>query len=133
MQMEKLGVVLDQVAEYNTNRMKFHGEAADASNMVKAMAVRAEDSRLIQDFDGMLGAYARLQEVNRDLLIEHEKRATNHKNLLDGLRHINGAIQAAARLRLGQASTDVVAQCRNAIRQDQFASLFIIMQRGVAR
>ena len=81
----------------------------------------------------MLDAYARLQDVNRDLLIDHQKRATNHKNLLDGLRHINTAIQSAARLRAGQPGTDVVNQCRNAIRQDNFKNLFMIMQRGVPR
>jgi len=55
------------------------------------------------------------------------------QNLLEGLRKINQSIQAASRLRVGQAGTDVVAHCRNAIRQDNFQSLFTIMQQGVPR
>ena len=132
-EMEELGVVLDQLSEFNANRLRFQAEAADASNQVKGWVVRTEDARLLHDLEGMERGFNRLQEVNRDLLMEHSKRTTNHENLLGGLKKVNAAIQAASRLRRGQASTDVVVQCREAIRQDNFSALFRIMQKGVPR
>ena len=63
-------------------------EAADASNQVKGWVVRTEDARLLHDLEGMERGFNRLQEVNRDLLMEHSKRTTNHENLLGGLKKV---------------------------------------------
>ena len=46
--------------------------------------------------------YSNLFDLNRDLLLEHTKRTTNHNKLLAALRTVNHMIQKAARLRVSE-------------------------------
>jgi Bardet-Biedl syndrome 2 protein len=65
-----------------------------------------------------------------DLIGEYTKRATNHSELLSGLREVNQMIQKAARLRLGQAKTRVVTACRTAVKQNNIEHLLNIIVTG---
>jgi Bardet-Biedl syndrome 2 protein len=66
----------------------------------------------------------------RDLLTEHEKRAQNHAELLDGLKRVNQMIQQAARLRVGGAATKVVAACRAAVKANNMQALVKVVRGG---
>ncbi|CAG9466876.1 unnamed protein product [Pedinophyceae sp. YPF-701] len=129
-EMSALQRTLDIVSDCNANRIKFQAEAADNSNLVKSLVIRAEDSRILWDMEGMTRSYRSLMDVNRDLLMEHEKRATNHQQLLDSLKEVNGMIQKAARLRAGQPKAAVVSACRSAIRSSNLSALHQIIQQG---
>lgn len=74
--------------------------------------------------------YADLFALNNELVGEFAKRATNHKQLLEALKAVNGAIQKAARLRNGAAKTRVVSACRAAVKQSNFPLLFQVMKQG---
>ncbi len=64
--------------------------------------------------------------------MEHTKRATNHKELLDSLKLVNTMIQHAARLRLGAAKARVVTACRAAIKANNTITLLKIIREGRA-
>jgi len=49
--------------------------------------------------------YGQLFDLNRELIMEHSKRATNQAELLLALKEVNQMIQKAARLRM-------VGRCR---------------------
>jgi len=64
------------------------------------------------------------------LIADHEKRITNHHQLLDGLRAVNRMIQRAARLRVGAPAARVVAACRGAVKQNAVQQLLRIVREG---
>ncbi|KAL0033983.1 hypothetical protein WJX79_001201 [Trebouxia sp. C0005] len=86
--MQDFQAVLAKVDECNSNRLKMMAEAAESSTAVKVLVVKAEDARLLGEFGVMKKMYNQLQHLNRQLVMEHTKRATNHKELLDSLKLI---------------------------------------------
>jgi Bardet-Biedl syndrome 2 protein len=68
--------------------------------------------------------------LNKELVGEYNKRAVNHQELLRALKEVNQMIQKAARLRVGDPKTQVVAACRKAIKDNNMQSLFKIVRVG---
>lgn len=62
--------------------------------------------------------------------VEHDKRAANQQQLVDGLKSINLMIQQAARLRVGAAASKVVAACRAAIKANNLQALNKVVAEG---
>lgn len=122
--------VLQKVDEYNTARMKLSAEMADASQLVKALVIKAEDARILNDIRAMKRTYASLFDVNRELLGEYMKRSNNHMELLAALKEVNSMIQKAGKLRVGQAKSNLIAACRNAIKVNNVQALFSIIRHG---
>ncbi|KAG2486168.1 hypothetical protein HYH03_015132 [Edaphochlamys debaryana] len=122
--------VLDQVDAHNVTRLRMNADMADASNALKSLIIRAEDARILGAMGPMRKYYRQLADMNRDLIVEHDKRATNHAALLEALREVNQMIQRAARLRVGGPKGRVVALCRAAIKANNMAALFKIIRDG---
>jgi Bardet-Biedl syndrome 2 protein len=129
-EMEKFKTVLQRVEEYNSVRLKLTAEMADSANLVKALIVKAEDYRMLSDMGNLKKVVSGLQHTNSDLIAEYNKRANNHQQLLQQLKEVNMMIQKAAKLRVGNAKTRVVAACRGAIRQNNIHELFQIIRTG---
>ena len=51
--------------DYHTVRQKLTAEMADHSNLIRSLVVRAEDSRLMYDMNGMKQCYLKLFDLNR--------------------------------------------------------------------
>ena len=62
---------------------------ADDIQRVKALVVRAEDSRLMNDMQMMRKAYTELFALSDTLIGGYNIRAANHKGLLNGLKEVN--------------------------------------------
>ena len=60
--------VCHQVEEFNSARIRLAADMADDSQKVKALIVRAEDSRLMVDMDGTRRAYTELFSLNNQLI-----------------------------------------------------------------
>ena len=131
-EMEALRETLRVVDERNARRSKLAAETADASNAVKALIVRAEDSRILRDMPAAIAAYGDLFDVNRELMVEHSKRAENHAELLKALKHVNQVIHRASRLRYGASAARVVKACRKAVKENNTQALFRIVGFGAA-
>ena len=131
-EMEELRETLRVVDERNARRSKLAAETADASNAVKALIVRAEDSRILRDMPAAIAAYGDLFDVNRELMVEHSKRAENHAELLKALKHVNQVIHRASRLRYGAGAARVVKACRKAVKENNTQALFRIVGFGAA-
>lgn len=129
-EMEKFKSVLLRVDEYNAVRLRLTAEMADSSNLVKALIVKAEDYRMLNDMTNLKKVFSCLQQTNSDLIAEYSKRANNHQQLLDQLKEVNMMIQKAARLRVGTPKTRVVAACRQAIKKNNIHELFQIIRTG---
>ncbi|CUG90518.1 Hypothetical protein, putative [Bodo saltans] len=122
--------VLQRVEEYNNVRMKLTAEIADSTQMVKALVIKAEDARILNDMRNMKKMYGSLYEVNRELMGEYLKRSNNHNELLAALKEVNTMIQKAGQLRLGQAKQRLINECRSAIKANNIHSLFHIIKTG---
>ncbi|PNW81715.1 hypothetical protein CHLRE_06g257250v5 [Chlamydomonas reinhardtii] len=128
--MKAFKEVLNAVDEHNITRLRMNADMADASNAVKQLIIKAEDARILGDMKAMRKYYRQLADMNRDLIAEHDKRATNHVALLESLKEVNQMIQRAARLRVGAAKSRVVSLCRAAIKNNNMAALFKIIREG---
>jgi|Transcript_82697 Bardet-Biedl syndrome 2 protein len=129
-EFEDFKKVLMKVDEYNAVRLKLTAEMADSSQLVKALVIKAEDARILNDMKLMKKMYSSLYDVNRELIGEYIKRANNHNELLSALKEVNAMIQKAARLRIGAAKTKVITECRNSIKSNNIHSLFKIIRLG---
>ena len=117
MEMERFGRVLEMVAEYNAGRIRLAADMADDLQRVKALVVRAEDSRLLNDMAMMRKAYTELFSLSNQLIGGYNIRAANHAGLLAALKEVNQMIQTAANLRTGQAKTAIIADSRAALKK----------------
>jgi Bardet-Biedl syndrome 2 protein len=129
-EMAAFGAVLADVTEYHLSRSKLTADMADSSQRVKALVVRAEDARQLNEMALMKQHYIGLFTMNGELIGEYAKRANNHAALLDALKKVNAMISKASNLRAGKAKTAVVTQCRKAIKAQAFDNLFAIVQTG---
>nr|BCL66158.1 Bardet-Biedl syndrome 2 protein [Volvox reticuliferus] len=128
--MKAFKEVLNAVDEHNITRLRMNADMADSSNVIKQLIIKAEDARILGDMRAMRKYYRQLADLNRDLIAEHDKRATNHVALLEALREVNQMIQRAARLRVGASKAKVVTACRAAIKNNNMAALFKIIRDG---
>ncbi|XP_003228629.2 Bardet-Biedl syndrome 2 protein [Anolis carolinensis] len=109
---------------------KLTANMADSSNLIRSVLVRAEDSRLMGDMKNMKRRYVELYDLNRDLLSQYKIRCSNHTELLNNLKAINQAIQRAGQLRVGKPKAQVIAACRDAIKNNSVNMLIKIMRVG---
>jgi len=98
-------------------RQKMTADMADNSNFVKALIVKAEDYRILNDTKNMKEVLVALLNANNELLGEYKKRSTNHQMLLEKLKQMNVIIQKVATLRVGNPRTRVINQCRQAVKK----------------
>ena len=68
-------------------------QMAESSNLIKTLLIKAEDARILGDMKSMRKYYRQLYDLNKDLVTEHDKRATNHGELLKNLKEVNMMIQ----------------------------------------
>uniref|UniRef100_G1MQN7 Bardet-Biedl syndrome 2 protein homolog n=1 Tax=Meleagris gallopavo TaxID=9103 RepID=G1MQN7_MELGA len=129
---EELRKVLVKVDEHHSVNQRLTADMADHSNLIRVMLVQAEDARLLGDMKNMKTRYVELYDLNRDLINQYKIRCNNHTELLSNLKAVNQAIQRAGRLRVGKPKAQVIAACRDAIRSNNFNTLFRIMRSGVA-
>lgn len=129
-EFEKFEEVLKTVAECNTQRINLTADMADESQRIKALVIRAEDSRLMQDMGSMRHAYTELSSMNASLITSYNVRAQNHETLLASLKEVNMMIQKAANLRVGKAKARVISDCRGAVKANEMQALFRILRHG---
>ncbi|CAM9176651.1 unnamed protein product [Ectocarpus sp. 12 AP-2014] len=130
-EMEVLRDVMEGVVGYNSLRQQLTADMADSSQRVKAYVVRAEDARLLGDMPLVRKMYAELHNLNRRLVGEYAKRANNHHALLAALKEVKQTVQKASNLRIGQAKTRVVSDCRAAIKANNADGLVQVISDGL--
>jgi len=129
-EFEKFDVILKNVAEYNSTRINLTADMAEESQRIKALIIRAEDSRLMLDMDNMRRSYTELSTINNTMITHYNIRSTNHENLLNALKEVNQMIQKAANLRVGKPKTRAINDCRQAVKANDLSSLFRIIKHG---
>jgi Bardet-Biedl syndrome 2 protein len=75
--------------------------------------------------------YIDLMNTNRDLISGYKIRSTNHEELIKNVKILNQIVQRAGNLRAGKYKTDVIANARQAIKQNNSVSLIKIIKTGI--
>lgn len=123
---------MGMISDLQSTSKKQAAQMYDSANLIKGLIVQTEDSRILEDMVGMRRGYTDIQEMNRNLVNHYKMRTQSHQQLVDALKQVNQIIQKAARLRVGKYKTEVVSQCREAIKNYQVSTLCKIFQAGSA-
>ena len=127
-EMAHFRTVLERVSDYNAARIRLSADMAQDLQRVKALVVRAEDSRLLNDMMLMRKAYIELYALSNQLIGGYNIRAVNHAGLLAALKEVNQMIQKAANLRTGHAKTAVINDSRAALKKNNSELLVRIIE-----
>ncbi|XP_065297098.2 BBSome complex member BBS2-like isoform X2 [Dermacentor albipictus] len=111
----RLRSLVDKVREHESARLTISANMADTASIVRGLLLRAEDCRLLRDYDGMRRWYQELQTLNRELVSDHRMRCQSHEELSRCVRMLNRGIERAAGLRAGRHKATTVAACRQAL------------------
>lgn len=122
--------VLETVNACNAARTSLTADMADDSARMKALIIRAEDSRLMMDMESMRKSYTELTGLNNGLIGAYNIRMKNHETLLAALKEVNQTIQRAATLRVGDAKGRVVNDSRAAVKENRMSDIVRILQKG---
>ncbi|XP_077499227.1 BBSome complex member BBS2-like [Amblyomma americanum] len=112
---ERLRSLVAKVREHESARLTISANMADTASIVRGLMLRAEDCRLMRDYDGMRRWYQELQALNRELVSDHRVRCQSHEELSRCVRLLNRGIERAAALRAGTHKARTVAACRRAL------------------
>lgn len=110
--------------------MALTADMADDSQRIKALIVRAEDCRLMNDMSVMRKSYTELFSLNKQLLNGYNIRRNAHEGLVNALKEVNNMIQKAANLRLGKRKTNLISECRMNVKKNQMYNLIKIISNG---
>ena len=75
--------------------------------------------------------YGEIMTQNRNLLTETEKKNMNTKILNDALKEVGQFINQTANVRYGKPKSEMIAQCREAIKKKNFPKILELMERGI--
>lgn len=124
--------VIERVNLLYQSRNDISADMAEDTQKLKALVIRAEDSRLMLQMNTMRQSYIKLQNLTRISINSYQKRQENHETLLKLLKFLNQFIQKAANLRGGKAKTRVITECRAAIKSNNLPLLLKIIKSGSA-
>ena len=129
-EMDVFKQVLKTVEVCNAARAHLTADMADESQRLKALVIKAEDARIKADIGSVRRTYTDLYSLNSTLTAAYKTRADNHASLVTGLKAVNQTIQRASNLRVGPAKSRTVSDCRAAVKANNLAELFRIIEAG---
>jgi len=128
--MQKVQETMSFIDNVQSSAKKLSAEMSEHSNLIKSFIVRTEDSRIIEDIEGMRRGLIELQQMSNVVVNSYKIRCSNHQQLIDSLKFVNQLIQKCAQLRIGKFKTQVISQSREAIKNSQTSTLIKILQNG---
>ena len=116
---EKSQVVelIETVGELDKLRDHFSANIAESINNAKVFVVKGEFSLMLGDMSSVKKNYSVVQQENGNLIGEYLKRRNNHEELLRCLKELKDYIRKISNLHIGSAKNQVVADCREAIKE----------------
>ncbi|CAG0880919.1 unnamed protein product [Cyprideis torosa] len=129
-EIDRVSSLFEKADELHAVRTRLTAEMADHSGLIKSLVVRAEDARIMGEYDVMKQRYLDLMGLNRELFTRAQIRYNNHTQLADTLKELNQLVQRAAKLRVGKYKTQVINSCRQAIKDNNVAGLIRAVTTG---
>ena len=130
--MEEFEAVLRDVESYNAARLTISADVADRTSAIKELVIKGEEARILQNMGSVRESYRQLFRLNKEMVAEHEKKALNHKALVESLKKVNSMIQKASNLRVGKAKSALINSCRAAIKANNMRTLFKLIKQGTS-
>jgi Bardet-Biedl syndrome 2 protein len=120
---------MEKLTEIQDARLRLGTDVADRLGQIRALVIRAEDSRL-NDIEEMPKYYNELRLLNKELISSYNIRLHNYNEGLETMKSINSIIQRASRLRVGPNSASMINYCRLAIKNNNTDGLLKIIRTG---
>ncbi|XP_026470684.1 Bardet-Biedl syndrome 2 protein homolog [Ctenocephalides felis] len=102
-------------------------ERAEHLGILRSLAVKAEDARINFE-DDIQKYYDEIETMNSDLMRGYQIRMANYEETQEALKSTNAIIKQAARLRVGKYATNMIKQCRTAIKNNNIDHLIKILR-----
>ncbi|CAJ0574793.1 unnamed protein product, partial [Mesorhabditis spiculigera] len=97
---------------------KLSAELSEAQSIVKETLVRAEDALHCDHVADCRRYYVRVRNNDRAMRQANQLRMANQDRLVAILRRLNKLVELAAKLRVGEASRQVITLCRQALNDE---------------
>ena len=106
----RLAQICEDIASKDSKKMRsiFNANIAEAINNAKVFVVKGELATSMADMASTKKYYTACQQQNSVLIEEYNKRRNNHEELKNLLRELNGFINKAASVRVGETKQRVI-------------------------
>ncbi|TKR61143.1 hypothetical protein L596_028295 [Steinernema carpocapsae] len=128
---EEVNEIANQLQDLYAINEKLSTEWAEKSSIVRQCVLRAEDYLMTNQLKLARKHYVKLMQLNDAMVIDWKVRKNNKERLWAMLRKLHKIMDKSARLRVGEPATQLVAACREALRNQNFAILPKILLHGV--
>ncbi|KAK9872406.1 hypothetical protein WA026_017865 [Henosepilachna vigintioctopunctata] len=126
---KSLKELIEKLSEIQEARLRLGTDVADRLGQVRSLIIRAEDARL-NDIEKLPQHYKDLDNLNKELISGYNVRLANYNEGLETIKKINTIVQRASRLRVGQNSSQMLSNCRTAIKNNNIEGLIKIVRTG---
>ncbi|KAJ3216174.1 mitofusin [Dinochytrium kinnereticum] len=113
--LEKLELGLVVINERNEARMRDDGSSAEYLNSAKSHFIYADDQMQLGNMDEVKKHFLMLQEMNRSLFFELQKKSKGHQDLMDRLKWLNETITLGKEEYANGVITDHAAPARSRV------------------
>ncbi|KAK0410228.1 hypothetical protein QR680_005015 [Steinernema hermaphroditum] len=127
---EEIGEIAAMLHDLYTINEKLSTEWAEKSSIVRQCVLRSEDYLMTNQIKLARKHYVKLMQLNDAMVVDWTVRRSNKERLWAMLRQLHKIMDKSARLRVGEPATQLIAACREALRNQNFAVLPKILLHG---
>ncbi|KAK0410235.1 hypothetical protein QR680_005018 [Steinernema hermaphroditum] len=128
---EEIGEIAAMLHDLYTINEKLSTEWAEKSSIVRQCVLRSEDYLMTNQIKLARKHYVKLMQLNDAMVVDWTVRRSNKERLWAMLRQLHKIMDKSARLRVGEPATQLIAACREALRNQNFTVLPKILLHGV--
>jgi Bardet-Biedl syndrome 2 protein len=128
--VEELNILIKRIDRLDSIRNQFNINMTEIITFIKDIFVRAEDNRLLDNYQAFKEYFMKINMRNMELLDEFEKRTRTYEELLHDLKRVNSLIQNFANLKVGSYKNKMISVCRECIRSKNYKLLIKVVSTG---
>ncbi|CEF71527.1 Bardet-Biedl syndrome 2 protein [Strongyloides ratti] len=131
LEFKRLEGMFESIEDCYEIQKQFTAEFAQKINLTKECVIRSEDALICNNYKRCKQFYNRVNLMNSELLAQHKLKISTRNNLLSILKDVNITVDLFANLRIGEPSTQLIAECRKAIVNEKLFSMINLLQYGI--
>lgn len=128
-EIECLIKVIQNIKQLDGKRNFYNISMSEVISQIKDLYVRAEDLRIIDDTEGFINYFKRINIKNEEVLNEFNKRLEVYEDLKNNLKKLNEIIQYFSNLKYGIYKTNLINNCRDCLKKKNYEALVKYLQQ----
>lgn len=126
--VQALDATCKRIQKHDNMRNNYNINMTDIISRIKELFVRAEDSRLMDDIDGFINYFKRINIKNQEILDEFKNRTEIYEALITDLKKLNEIIQLFSNLKYGNFKNKLISNARQCIKDKNYSLLISTIQ-----